>query len=175
VRKNIINIGLVCVVILLSLIGCDNDIGQEQPSVIEGQSFPDLKLRSLDGQIVALSDFRGKLLVVNIWATWCGPCRRELPSLESLDKLLDDEKFAVLGVSIDEDALLVREYLSDKGITLPVYFNEEGVLDYSALGINVFPYTFIISPDGRLLDRFAGEEVWNSAEVVHDLKERLTP
>ncbi len=109
-------------------------------------------------------------MVINVWATWCGPCRRELPSLERLDRLLDDDKFAVLGLSIDEDPLIVREYLSDKGIGLPVYFNAEGALDYSALGINVFPYTFIVSPEGRLLARHPGEKVWNSAEVVHNLK-----
>ena len=134
-----------------------------------GDAFPELSLVSLEGDEVHLSSFKGKLVVLNIWATWCGPCRKELPSLESLDKLLGDENFEVLGLSIDEDALLVREYLTDKNITLPVYFNSEGELDYSALGINVFPYTFVITPDGRLAERHPGEKVWNSAEVVRSL------
>lgn len=134
-----------------------------------GGSFPDLELVSLDGDEVHLSDFKGQLVVLNVWATWCPPCRKELPSLESLGKLLENDKFEVLGLSIDEDALLVREYLTDKNINLPVYFISEGELDYSALGINVFPYTFVITPDGRLAERHPGEKVWNSAEVVHNL------
>lgn len=171
--KNIPRNTRLCLVIaLFFLAGCENEaqLAPQQPGIAIGALFPELELVSLSGESSRLSDFRGKLIVLNIWATWCPPCRKELPSLESLGRLLGDEQFVVLGLSIDEDPLIVREYLADKDIRLPVVFNAQGELDYAALGINVFPYTFIILPDGSLAERYPGEKVWNSADVVQHLR-----
>ena len=153
-----------------TLLGCSESEPQTTSGLKVGENFPNLSLVSLEGAKASLSDFAGKVVVVNVWATWCGPCRKELPSLESLDQLLEDEAFAVLALSIDEDVLLVREYLSDKNINLPVYFHEEGPLDYAALGINVFPYTFVVAPNGQLVERHPGEKVWNSVEIVENIR-----
>lgn len=156
--------------VILVALGCAETTPSVQP-IKQGDFFPDLPLVSLDGEVRQLSDFKGKLVILNVWATWCAPCRKELPSLESLAKLLGDQRFAVFGLSIDDDRLLVSEYLSDKGIRLPIYFMREGVLDYAALGVNVFPYTFVITADGKLAAVYAGERVWNSAEMVEELRQ----
>ena len=167
-RKSVLN-RFFLIAICLGIVGC-TETKQAVESIKIGESFPDLALVSLESESRRLSDYRGKLVLLNIWATWCGPCRKELPSLDSLAKLLGEGKFAVLGLSIDDDKLLVREYLSDKDIHLPIYFMQEGQLDYAALGIKVFPYTFVILPDGRLAEVHAGERVWNTAQSVASLR-----
>src|SRR3569623_2809805 len=81
-----------------------------------GQPFPALYVSDLDGQAAGLAAERGKLVVLIVWATWCAACRKELPSLQRLSGDLDPRRFAVIGLSLDNDAHDVREYLIDKGV-----------------------------------------------------------
>ena len=135
-----------------------------------GKPLPDLTFKGLDGSTSYLSDYHGKLVVLNLWATWCEPCRREMPNLQRLSQALDPSHFAVVGVSGDDDELLVREYLKDKGVTFPAYIDKGQQMSRDQLGVRLFPYTLLISPDGTLIQRYAGPREWQRGEVVELIK-----
>lgn len=139
------------------------------PAVIQDLSA--LKLIDLDGGHITLKSLRGRLLVMNIWATWCEPCRRELPSLQALAQILGTEKFAVFGVSIDEDVLLIRQYMQEKKIRLQSYIDKDLYISEDVLGVIVYPDTYIISPQGKLVMHFKGEYDWQQTQMVAALRE----
>jgi thiol-disulfide isomerase/thioredoxin len=137
----------------------------------EGSLIPPLTLTGLDGKQVLIDSFRGKLVVLNIWATWCAPCRHELPSLERLHQRLDPQRFVVAGLSVDNDVLQAREYLLDKGITFTSYIDQDMKIATDILAVRIFPDTVILSPQGVVLRRIAGERVWDQSRVIKALEE----
>ena len=139
-----------------------------------GALVPELVLVDVDGATAQLSDYRGKLVVLNLWATWCEPCRREMPNLQQLSNSLDPQRFVVVGVAADEDEHLVREYLLEKGIKFPNYIDKGLLVSQQQLGIQIFPYTLLIAPDGRLIQRFAGPREWQREAVIELLQQAFT-
>lgn len=135
-----------------------------------GKPFPDIPLTSLDGQKSSLADYRGKLIVLNLWATWCEPCRREMPHLQELSDALGDEQFAVIGVAGEDDPHIVREYLRDKKIEFAEYIDVGQQTASERLGVKLYPYTFVIAPDGTFLQRYPGPREWHRQEVIELLK-----
>ena len=138
--------------------------------LVAGEPFPDIVLTGLDGSISHLSDYRGKLVVLNLWATWCEPCRRELPNLQQLSSSLDPQRVVVVGMAGDDDARLVGEYLRDKGVTFPNYIDKGQQISRQQLGVQLFPYTLLIAPDGHFIQRFAGPREWQRTEVIELLR-----
>lgn len=140
-----------------------------EPGLAEGRPFPPLTLNFSSGNVLSTKAFQGKMLVLNVWATWCPPCRREMPSLERLSRTLDPERFAVLGLSTDADELLASEFLLQNGITFANFFDKNGKLA-KQLGLKVYPETFVIAPDGTLVQRITGLREWDSPEMVAQLE-----
>lgn len=135
-----------------------------------GDPFPDLLLPGLDRPDLAVSELRDRVVVLNVWATWCPPCRRELPSLQRLTEKLDAEQFAVIGLSVDDDDHLPREYLIDRKIELVSYIDRDMAIANGVLGVQVYPDTFIIGRDGTLQARIEGEREWDSPAVIAALE-----
>lgn len=135
-----------------------------------GQPFPVLNVFDLNGQPAALAAERGKLVVLNVWATWCAACRKELPSLQRLSRDLDERRFKVVGLSLDNDAHDVREYLIDKGVTYVNYMDPSMHVADNVLGVKVYPYTFFIGPKGEMLGRVIGTAVWDEPKVIAALE-----
>ena len=159
---------------LLALVLTACDGGQEQPSeprhhLMPGDPFPELVLPGLDRDDLSISQLRGKVVVLNVWATWCAPCRRELPSLQRLGEQLDGERFEVLGLSVDDAKHEPREYLIDRKIKLVSYIDLDMSIA-SKLGVQVYPDTYLIGPDGRLLMNIEGEREWDSPQVIAALE-----
>lgn len=152
---------------LLGAAGCD-----KQPDAAgaahSAKPFPSVSFMALDGGAIPSESFRGKLVVLNIWATWCPPCRREMPDLERLGRSLDPQHFAVIGLSVDEDEHGVREYLNDKGITFARFIDKDLKIARDLLGVGVYPTTILIAPDGTLIGRMVGPRQWES-QAMHDL------
>jgi thiol-disulfide isomerase/thioredoxin len=138
--------------------------------LVEGRPFPPLALNHSSGNVLSTSTFQGKMLVLNVWATWCQPCRREMPSLERLSRTLDPQRFAVIGVSTDRDEMLASEFLLQNRITFANFFDKNGKLA-EQLGLAVYPETFLIAPDGTLLQRVAGLREWDSAAMLAQLED----
>lgn len=165
------------VFILLFVVGLTACDSPSPPSALgtrgikPGEAVPPVALTRLDNAVGAqLSDFHGRVVVLNLWGTWCAACRRELPSLERLARVLDKERFAVLGIALESESYLVQEYLRDRGVT----FAEHIAPDYKALveqlGAKIFPTTLIVNSSGRLVARIEGERVWNTDDVVRQLE-----
>ncbi|MFZ5593658.1 MAG: TlpA family protein disulfide reductase [Pseudomonadota bacterium] len=158
------------VLLLVSLLGAAGC--EKQPNAAGATHsvtpFPSISFMTLDGGVIPFESFRGKLVVLNIWATWCSPCRREMPALERLSRSLDPQRFAVIGLSVDEDEHVVREYLNDKGITFARFIDKDLKIVHDLLGVGVYPTTILIAPDGTLIGRMVGPRQWES-RAMHDL------
>jgi len=128
---------------------------------------PDIIFSDLTGNSLGLEDFRGQVLLVNFWATWCAPCLRELPSLERLQAMLSGEDFRLLALSIDrEGGDKVMPFLAENGFdALPVYLDPTGA---SAAAFDVFgmPTTLLIDRQGREIGRYTGPAEWDESDAV---------
>lgn len=155
---------------LVGLSACSEDV-QLSDNLVSEQPFPAIQMQSLDAAPpVSIEAYKGKLVVLNVWATWCEPCRAEMPNLQQLSDSLDPERFAVIGLAQDDDDHLVREYLLDKEIHFTSFIDPNGQIATDQLGIQVFPYTLIIAPDGRFVQRIAGPREWHHASVIEILE-----
>lgn len=117
---------------------------------------PDFTLKDASGKRVSLSDFKGKVVVLNFWATWCGPCKTEIPWFIQFQNDLQARGFTVLGVSMDEDGWkAINPYVAEKKINYPVLLADEDV-NQAYGGIDALPTTFIIGRDGKVAFLHAG-------------------
>ncbi len=128
---------------------------------------PETAMQNGAGETVTLNSFRGKVLLVNFWATWCAPCIREMPSLDRLQAALGGSEFAVIAVNSDrEGSKVARPFLEKLGIrNLDLYIDEKMAVA-RALGVKGLPATFLISADGRVLGRLDGLAEWDSPEAA---------
>jgi thiol-disulfide isomerase/thioredoxin len=116
--------------------------------------FPDLEFVGADGGAVKLSQLKGNVILLNVWATWCGPCREELPIVQRMYDKYSDRNFVVLAVNVDAERKRVEPFLKRYNISLPIYYAApEDAAQMTAMGI---PSTFILGPDRSLIDRSVG-------------------
>jgi thiol-disulfide isomerase/thioredoxin len=120
-----------------------------------------------DGRDVSLLDFSGKIVLLNLWATWCAPCVKELPSLDRLQAKLGGEDFVVVALSIDrQGAAAVKPFFTKLGIAkLGIYVDAENKIG-GELGLSVLPSTIVISRNGTMLGKLIGAVEWDSPEAV---------
>ena len=123
-------------------------------------------LRTLDGKEVRLSEFKGKVLFVNLWATWCGSCIAEMPSLQRLHASLKDEPIAFLMIT-NENAKTVRRFVNSEGFTAPVYLTGGRIPSVFQTGF--IPATFILDGEGRIRFRHIGMARWDDESTVQFL------
>jgi len=137
----------------------------------KGDAAPPLRLPALDGGTVDVASFRGKVVVVNFWATWCPPCVEEMPSLEKLHRALGPEGLVVIGVSVDEDEGTLRSFVQNMGVTFPTLRDPGGRGPTAAYRTTGFPETFVLDPQGVLLDKYIGPAEWATPEAIDHLRE----
>lgn len=117
---------------------------------------PEFALKDADGREVKLSDYKGKVVLLNFWATWCGPCKFEIPWFVEFEKQYKDKGFAVLGVAMDEDGWdAVKPYVSEKQVNYRVVMGNDSVAQLYG-GIDSLPTTFIIDKDGKIASTHVG-------------------
>ena len=116
---------------------------------------PDFSLQTYDGKTVHLADLRGKTIVVNFWASWCGPCRDEQPVLNDLAKKYTDQGVVFVGVNIQDKQADAQAYLKDLGVGYPVVVDPNGAV-YINYGVVAVPETYVITPSGTIKRKFAG-------------------
>ena len=133
--------------------------------VMVGESLREARLDGLLGSAVKFSDFRGKPLVINIWASWCGPCRAEMGSLERLARRNGGKDYKVIGISTDDDRIAAQGFLWFAKISFPNYIDHDQVLE-NMLGANKIPLTVLVNAEGRVIKKISGAKVWDSPASV---------
>src|SRR4030043_1134390 len=133
-------------------------------SANKGSLAPDFTLNDLCGKKVTLSQFRGKVVILNFWSIWCGPCLAEMPSLNKLYLEFKDRGLVVIAVAEDPAEKPVKSYVKEKGIAFLILIDKDKKVyfKYSLFGI---PVTFLIDKKGVITERFFGERVWCSPEM----------
>jgi thiol-disulfide isomerase/thioredoxin len=145
----------------------------ELPATEQTMADYDLALVSLDGKPANLLDFRGKVVFLNLWATWCPPCVAEMPGIQHLYEQIDTSKVAFVMLSLDEKIEKTRRFIKRKGYTFPVYQLTADVPDaYSTASI---PTTFVIAPDGRIVVRKEGMAKYDDEKFVSFLRTLSKP
>ncbi len=126
---------------------------------------PAFELKSLDGQPLRSQDFAGQVVLLNFWATWCGPCKDEMPSLARLQAQFDPKQLRVVTVTSDIHPQGIKQFLGHLGIQLPVLFDEDQELSRSFM-VRGLPTTVLIAPNGHPIGRAVGPREWDSTASV---------
>lgn len=156
---------LVCFV---AFSGCSKDEKGKAPGGMlkEGSTAPDFILKDPAGRDVSLASLRGKVVFLNFWATWCPPCKEEIPSMVRLNQAMAGKPFQMLAVSIDEGGkAAVEAYFARTGLTLPT-LNDQDQRVGKMYGITGVPETFIIDGKGVILKKVIGGMDWGAPEVI---------
>lgn len=138
-----------------------------------GKLAPSFELKDLSGKKVPLSSLKGKVVLLNFWATTCSPCKAEMPSLNNLHEALKNEGFIVLAVSVDTSDKPVRAFLSGKGIAFPILLDKEGEVHFDGYAVFGLPTSFLIDRSGIIVEKVIGPREWDSAEMKNKIR-RLT-
>jgi cytochrome c biogenesis protein CcmG/thiol:disulfide interchange protein DsbE len=143
-------------------------------SVTAGKVATDFKLRDLGGREVSLSSMRGKVVFLNLWATWCEPCRREMPSIEKLyEKFGRDKSFVILAVSEDSDgSKAVAPYVKQSGYRFEILLDPRNDVG-EAYNVSGIPETFVIDRDGRIVAHHLGPYNWANPDIRDALQELI--
>lgn len=146
--------------------------GPEAPPIL-GRSMPapDFTLESLDGKNMRLSDFRGKAVLLNFWATWCGPCKIEMPWFVELQQKYGTDGLQIVGVAMDDSSKEdIAKFAKEMGVNYPVLLGKEAVGDEYG-GVPALPESFFIGRDGKIVDRIIGLK--GKGEIEDSIKKAL--
>ena len=138
------------VALAISVCGCKSSSG---PQI--GDLAPDFVLPRLDGKVQALSNYRGKVVMLNLWATWCPPCIAEMPLINDLAQTYADQGLTIVGIAGDENADDVHAFVQETPLYFDVLLDPQGAVG-TEYGITGYPETFLIDREGRLLAKFIG-------------------
>jgi peroxiredoxin len=139
-------------------------------SVVVGDLAPDFQLEDTKGNRVSLSDLRGKVVMVNFWATWCPPCKEEMPSMEKLNQIMVGEDFVMLAINTEENGRsVVPAFLKNNPHDFTVLYDDNGTVQQQ-YGVYRFPESFIIRKDGIVDQKVIGAIDWASPETIAYIK-----
>ncbi len=137
-----------------------------------GATLHEARMHGLNGPDRSLSQYRGKPLLINVWASWCGPCRMEMGSLERLAWQDQGKRFAMIGISTDDSEVAAKRYLQAANATLNHYLDHALELE-NMLGAERLPLTILVDGNGRVLGKYYGAREWDNAESAQWLNSRL--
>ena len=168
--RGLLTICLVLIVaiplVLLSMKEHESPSKPEKSSVREGLIAPDFTFPDLDGRKVSLYDYRGRVVFINIWATWCPPCVEEMPSIEKLYNRFKGDQFQILAVSIDSKGReAVVPFMKKFNLTFPVLLDPEGKIR-KRYGLTGVPESFVIDREGIVVKKVIGPIDWAGPEVI---------
>jgi thiol-disulfide isomerase/thioredoxin len=155
----------------------DEELSEDESQVDEVEDFdiavgkesPDFTLLNLSGEEVSLSDYRGKIVMINFWATWCGFCKKEMPDMQRLSEENDD--LVILAVDVMEEKSLVEDYIKEGGYDFEVVLDEKGEVAKNYL-VSAFPTSYFVDKDGILLGGVPGMLTWERMnEILDNIKE----
>jgi thiol-disulfide isomerase/thioredoxin len=142
-------------------------------SVAVGDLSPDFELEDTKGNKVSLSDLRGKVVLVNFWATWCPPCIEEMPSMERLNEVVAGDDFVMLAINTEENGpSIVPAFLKKTPYTFPILYDNKGVVQ-KRYGVFKFPESFIVNKDGTVAEKIIGPLDWSSLKTINYFKDLI--
>jgi len=154
------------------MLGCDKSESPEasaRAKVSMGETAPDFTLKTMQGEEVTLSELRGKVVLVNFWATWCPPCRQEMPSMEKLYQHLKGQYFEMLAINVEENGPeAVAAFLEDKSHSFPILFDPQAQVQ-RLYNVSRYPETFVVDRNGIVVEHVRGAIDWMQPDVVEYL------
>ena len=140
----------------------------ERPVATVGKPAPDFDTLDLDEKVWSLSKLKGKVVFINFWATWCSPCREEMPSMQRLYTKLPKDKFEMIALFNNDKKPAVRNFVSQLGLTFPILSDEHNFAG-TKYGLTGLPETFIVDKQGVIREKIIGPAKWDSPENVEML------
>ena len=141
----------------------------------ENELYNQLQVTNLEGETVDLNRYKGRIVLLNFWATWCPPCIKEMPSMNRLQQQFDTAQFQVIAVNMGQPATTVESFLMevDFAFDLPIYLDEPG-RSFTDLKIQGMPSSFLIATDGTLMETIIGAREWDHPDNIKALKALIT-
>lgn len=171
-KKQVVFLAVLVSIVALVVVGMlvkDRPAGRKLIAI--GDKAPDFRLPASDGRQVSLSDFRGRMVMVHFWATWCPPCVEEMPALDKLNKAMAGTDFAMLAVSVDEGGVeAVAPFMLSNRLSLPVLFNPGGSVA-ALYGTFKFPETYIVDREGVVRYKVIGSRDWADLANIRSMRE----
>lgn len=155
-----------------------NDVYAQPPSPFAidkmiGQKAPDFTLKDLSGNNISLSSYKGKTVLLNFWASWCPPCRAEMPSLNKLNDLLKKRGFVILAVSTDKSVFDVKNYLKENPVNFTVLIDYNLNVSRNLYKVFMMPTTLLIDKKGIIVKKYFGEQDWSDPDLIREIEEFL--
>ncbi|MFA5353317.1 MAG: TlpA disulfide reductase family protein [Thermodesulfovibrionales bacterium] len=130
---------------------------------------PDFSLSTLDGKKVTLSSMKGKVVLLHFWASWCPPCKKELPSLVSLHREMQEKGLVVLAVSIDRSESALRSYMTENSLPFTVLYDRNKEVAFNGYPVPGLPTTYLIDRNGAISRRIVGKRDWTSSAMKDEV------
>ena len=166
-KSNCLTVSLIMLTLFIQPIQANDMLMDPMPAA---NPAPDFNLMGMDGDTHTLEDLKGKFVLVNFWATWCNPCKVEMPLLEKLHQTLKSEKFTVLGLHVGPGPENIEEFKKLMPISFPIYVDMDLEVNWGVPGL---PTTFLMNPEGKLIYRAVGKREFASDEMVNFLKSQI--
>jgi len=138
-------------------------------AVTKQEPAPDFTLKSLEGSNLRLEEYRGQVVLINFWASWCGPCRQEMPILDQLHQRYEDTGFAVLGVNVEGEVSPAKKIVDESKVTFPVLI-DEGQKVSELYGLEAMPSTYVVDRDGNVRYVHRGYKPGDESKYVEVVK-----
>jgi len=159
----------ICFLSLLMLCLTPSWAGQSMKEFEDKKPAPEFTLKDMDGEMHSLSDYRGKTLIINFWATWCPPCRAELPSMNRAWKKVKDDNIVMLAINVGEDEDTIFSFLGDNPIDFTVLLDDSGNM-IKTWPVRGLPTTFVLDSEGRLVYQAIGGREWDSDSLLEKVR-----
>jgi cytochrome c biogenesis protein CcmG/thiol:disulfide interchange protein DsbE len=173
--KQVVFLIVLVIAVVLLVVGFLSKHRENAGKIItNGDRAPEFRLPNLNGQIINLSDFRGRVVMIHFWATWCPPCVEEIPELADLNQQLAGSDFTMLAVSVDEGgAPAVNSFLQQKGLNLPVLLDPDRTTA-GRYGTLKFPETYLLDREGIVRYKIIGPGDWRDPAVIKIIKDLMS-
>jgi cytochrome c biogenesis protein CcmG/thiol:disulfide interchange protein DsbE len=155
---------ILCIIIVCCLTFIFSGCG-ESPVATVGKPAPNFDTINMQGDVWSLSKQKGQVVFVNFWATWCAPCREEMPSMQRLYVKLPKDKFKMVALFNRDKPEVVNNFVAKLGITIPILDDQQNIIG-EKYGLTGLPETFIIDKQGVIREKYIGPKEWDSPEVI---------
>ena len=154
------------------LVGSVLAVGALASSGLTGQPAPDFALKNAAGENVRLTDLRGDVVMINFWATWCGPCRQEMPLLDEMHARYGRVGFSLLGVNIDDDPQRAKDMIESLGVTFPIVFDDQKTVS-EQYDVSAMPVTILLDREGIVRHVHYGYKPGYEDKYVQQIRELI--